>query len=160
MKKKIIKSIEIIIWIFFILIFNTISYFLEIDGLHMPKWVALLLRISTVIIDLFFVVYIRNIKIYYRKTFKKRLPKKTRSVFWLADTATLLLIFYSLYVCKVFLLFLVKAISLETFLYAVSGGFIIAIVFGRPISWFIKKYSRMMMIYFKRKIKPRIIKKK
>lgn len=150
MDKKLNKTIEIIIWVAFIVILNIVSYFLETNGINMPKLVSLLLRISTVIIDIIFVMYIRKLRIYYRKRFKANFPKKTRITFWLADTVTLLLVFYSLYVMKITLLYLVNVISLESFLYALSGGLLLAIVFGRPVSWFIKKYTKTIAFTIKR----------
>ena len=152
MEKKFNKQIEIIVWMVFIVMFNIVSYFLETNGLSMPKWVSLGLRISTVVIDVIFVLYIRKLRIYYRKKFKKNFPKKTITIFWLADTATILLVFYSLYILKVTLLFVVSAISLESFLYALSGGLLIGIVFGRPIAWFIRKNTKIIAFAIKKKV--------
>jgi hypothetical protein len=152
MEKKLNKVIEIVIWVVFVLILNIVSYFLETNGLNMPKWVSLALRISTVIMDAFFVLYIRKLRVYYRKKFKENFPKKTRTVFWLADTTTLFLVFYSLYAIKITLLFFIKAISFDIFLYALSGALVILVFFGRPTSWIIKKYTRSISVFIKKLI--------
>ncbi len=152
MDKKLFKFIEVIIWVVIIIGLNIVSYFLETQGLDMSRWASLFLRISTVIIDVVFVLYIRKLRIYYRKKFRANFPKQTRTIFWLADTATLLLVFYSLYALKITFLVVIRAISLESFLYALSGGLLIAIIFGRPVSWFIKKHTRTIANFIKSKL--------
>lgn len=150
MEKKINKIIEVVIWLAFIIILNIVSYFLETKGLNMPKWVALVLRISTVIMDAFFVLYIRKLRIYYRRVFKGNFPKKTKSVFWLADLTTVLLIFYLSYVLKITLLLFVKVISLDVFLSALSGALLIGLVFGGFMPAYIKKYSKKISLKLKK----------
>jgi len=113
------------------------------------------LRLSTVIVDIFLLKYVLNLRIYYRKQFKTVFPKKTKIVSWLADTTTLTVTIYALYVLKLVLFFVIKQISLETFLYALAGGLLIAILFGRPISWFVRYQKK----YLKTTIRKRILKK-
>jgi|GEM_PF-6182247 len=155
MKPKNQKLLEIFLWIFTIVAFNTVSYFLETRAANMSHWIAFILRLSTVVVDIFLIKYVLNLRIYYRKQFKTVFPKKTRIVSWLADTTTLTVTIYSLYVLKLVLFFVIKQISLETFLYALAGGLLIAILFGRPIFWFIRYQKK----YFKTMLRKRLLKK-
>ncbi|MFZ2150726.1 MAG: hypothetical protein WAZ12_00195 [Candidatus Absconditicoccaceae bacterium] len=155
MKPRNQKFLEIFLWIITIVTFNTISYFLETRAANMSSWIAFILRLSTVIVDIFLLKYVLNLRIYYRRQFKNMFPKKTRIVSWLADTTTLTITIYSLYVLKLIFFFIIKQISLETFLYALAGGLLIAILFGRPISWFIRYQKK----YFKTMIRKRLSKK-
>lgn len=152
MKPRNQKFLEIFLWIITIVTFNTISYFLETRAANMSHWIAFILRLSTVIVDIFLLKYVLNLRIYYRRQFKTVFPKKTRIVSWLADTTTLTITIYALYVLKLVLFFVIKQISLETFLYALAGGLLIAILFGRPISWFIRYQKRYLQNIFRKRI--------
>ncbi|MCF7835461.1 hypothetical protein K9M48_05475 [Candidatus Gracilibacteria bacterium] len=118
----------------------------------MSHWVAFILRLSTVVVDILLIRYILNLRIYYRKRFKTIFPKKTRIVSWLSDTVALTVTIYSLYVLKLVFFFIIRLISLETFLYALAGGLLIALMFGRPISWFIRYQKRYVKNFIKKKI--------
>lgn len=152
MKPRNQKFLEIFLWIITIVTFNTISYFLETRAADMSSWIAFILRLSTVIVDIFLLKYVLNLRIYYRRQFKTVFPKKTKIVSWLADTTTLTITIYALYVLKLVLFFVIKQISLETFLYALAGGLLIAILFGRPISWFIRYQKRYLQNIFRKRI--------
>jgi hypothetical protein len=101
---------------------------------------ALILRISTIFIDGFFVGIYTYIRFISRKKLRHKFGIKT--TIYLSDTIAVLLIFYLLYLLRLILLLNLEWINMHSFLIDSIGGLAIAIIFGWIVAYATSKSKK------------------
>ena len=144
------NKVLFIIPILVLIIINLLAFLGEVFIAKIGWEYSLILRISTIIIDGFFV----GVYTYIRLISRKRLRHKFGVTFtiYLSDTLAVLLVFYSLYLLRLMIFLYLRWINMNSFLIDAIGGLFIAIVFGWLLAY-ITNQSKKYIVRIKRKNK-------
>lgn len=141
-----VKVLIILAFLYFCL--NIVSFFVEAVIAGMQYDMALFLRITTLILDVTFIVtgLLTGFQVLARKKLRRNkfFAKKPRLITYVADTISILIFFFSLYYVRIELLFQLDRITHKSFVIGFWISFITALFFGALLKSIIKKIKKRL----------------
>lgn len=146
-QKKFNPKVLLILAILYV-IFSIFSFFVEMKIAGMKYDIALFMRITALILDVFFIVsgLLTRFQVKLRKVLRKQkiFARKPKLIVWTADTTSIMVFFFILYYVRLEICFQMELMTKQSFIIGLILSLGINFIFGALFQKIIKGIKRFL----------------